>query len=535
MWRSLLLFIFLISTYVGFSQDINWPQAVEDGDLNATDEIVSCEGSIIASNEGNFDLENESFQITICPDDEDSEDDLIVFLTEVSVQWPNGLGENPNFFFSVHDGDSTAAPVIASSSPDSPGIPAGIVADDNSETGCLTIVFETGSYIIPGFPSSLFEINFDFGCRLPCQEIVPQLISIEADEFCSDEDAETPTFAPDTDITFTADAFTSNESNFDDLTFEWNFNGNTLTGSEVTTSFTNPGLIVGTLTVIDEFLCESEPLSVNVIVGDEILNVSPQDEAYSLEELIADVMVGGGECANVNNIEDLRESPNGTSIGYFSRGCSDFPFNEGLVIGSAGVQEIVGEPAENGWGGTGGTEENLLAVVGGNPGNSVNDASVIEFEFSSFESTVSFDYIYASQEYTSSYPCSYADPFAFIISGPGIEDEYEYIPDGNPANQEFQDLGGFNVATITPSGLDAPMPTTATNIHPGAPFNCGAGSLGEFFYPEFFNTLNPPYHEVNGETNRLTADFEVVPCETYTLKLMVADWNDTILNSFVFI
>ncbi|MCH8534320.1 MAG: choice-of-anchor L domain-containing protein, partial [Flavobacteriaceae bacterium] len=552
MLRSLLVFIFLIGSFVGFSQDINWPQAVDDGDLNATDEIISCEGSITATNQGDFNLENESFQITICPDNEDSEEDLIVFLSNVSVEWPGGLGANPNFFFRVHDGDSTAGTIFGNSTPQNAGIPAGIVASDNSETGCLTIVFQTGSYVVPGFPPQPLAVSFDFGCRLPCQTIVPQLISIEADEFCSDEDAETPTIAPGTDITFTADAFTSNDSNFDDLTFEWNFNGNILTGSEITTSFNNPGLVQGTLTVIDEFLCESNPLTVNVIIGDNQLYVSDLDEDYNLVELISDVMVGGGECANVNNVNSPNNAGNhgsDESIGYFSRGCSDFPFNEGLVIGSGYIESILTPaPATSTGAGIGWQGDPLMTTVASGTSGTQN-ATVIEFEFSAFEDTASFNYIFASYEYPN-FICGFADPFAFIISGPfdedgnfigdeypagtpGVyEDTYDYNHDANPNNALVsQNLGGLNIATIEDANGNL-VPTTPTNTHDG---DCGPGQLGEFTLPNTFGELYPPYHGINGETRSLTATAEVIPCQMYKMKLMIADYADAAFDSYVFI
>ncbi|WP_188458223.1 choice-of-anchor L domain-containing protein, partial [Psychroflexus planctonicus] len=531
--KFLPLFILLFSATT-YSQDYNWLE-----DLEEDDQINTCESTLIANNDDGQ-ISNYNHTLVICPDEEG----LLSTIDFTEFDIPDNNFTNQ---FVIYDGDNTDAPVLFT---EEENLPNGgyISATEDNPTGCITIVYDAG-FVPPNFTAVGFEAVID--CREPCQDLEAIILSIEADNVCSEPGSDLITFPQNEGIIFNADANASNETPNEDLTFTWeidepNNGSTTLTGESPENAFNEPGLYQGTLVVTDEFFCESDPVFFSFEIGTNELSVSPQDDQFTLQELIEDVMVGGGDCANVNNITSPISSPNGSSIGYFSRGCSSFPFEEGLVIGSAGIGGVVGDfGIENSWSEPGGApNEQLLATVGGNPGNSVNDATVIEFEFSSFESEVSFDYIFASMEYTSSFPCTYADPFAFIVSGPGINDENTYWPDGNPANEDLVDLGGLNVATIIPDGESVPVPTTASNIHPGQPnFNCGPG-VGQFFYPEFFqrfpldgdpNNLQPPYHSINGETKRLTASFNVIPCETYTMKLMVADWNDTAFNSFVFI
>ncbi|WP_188404702.1 choice-of-anchor L domain-containing protein, partial [Psychroflexus salis] len=518
---SLLFIVFFTLTV--YSQDYNWLE------LEQVDAITTCEGSLTVNNDDGQ-IGNMNHTLVICPD----EDGLLSTIDFTEFNIPGG---NLTQEFTIYDGDNISSPVLYSL----PGnLPNGgfVSATESNTSGCITIVYQAG------FVPPSFDVNFTatIDCREPCQDIEAIVVSIEADNICSEPGSDALTFPQNEGITFNADANASNGTPNDELTFTWeieepNNGSTTLTGIDPSQAFNTPGLYQGTLIVTDEFFCESDPVGFSFIIGTNELSVSVQDDQFTLQELIEDVMVGGGDCANVNNITSPVSSPNGSSIGYFTRGCSNFPFEEGLVIGSAGIGEIVGDFGfENGWGEPGGApNEQLLATVGGNPTNNVNDPTVIEFEFSSFESEVSFNYIYASQEYTSNYPCTYADPFAFIVSGPGINNINDYDHDANPNTAiQSQDLGGLNVATFSPDGFL--VPTTATNIHPGPPsFNCGANSLGGSFYSQFFNQLDPPYHSLNGETNLLTASFNVVPCQTYTMKLMIADWNDSILNSFVFI
>ncbi len=532
---------------------IDWSQAIQDGDLEETDSIVSCEGNLTATNQGNFDLQNVDYQITICPEESDDEDEeLIVFLQNVTVQWPQGLGPNPNFSFAVYDGIDTNAEQLAfSTSGPGSGIAGTILASEDSETGCLTVAFQTGTYIIPGFPFAEMFISFDYGCRPQCQDIEPSIDEITAEEICSEPGSDVLIFPVGEQIFFSGSAETSNDTNPAELNYIWLFsNGLTQNGPQVDTSFFVPGIYEVTLRVVDEFLCEEE-VSTTFIIGDQNINVSPRGEQFDLDELIGEVMVGGGGCANVNNIEAINDATQHgqgfESMGYFSRGCSDFPFDDGIVLGSGSINGIdvggfnSGTPA---WPG-----DTILGALGGSP-NNTNNATVVEFEFSSFEDVISFNYIFASQEYPG-FVCSFADVFAFIISGPFDEegnyigddfpagtpgiyvDEYLYNHNANPNDDLLSlDLGGLNIATV-PDQNGNPVPTTPTNIHDNE--NCGAGTLGEFSLPQFYAGLDTPYHAINGETRPLTASADVIPCTTYKLKLMVADWSDHVLDSYVFI
>ncbi|MCH8533848.1 MAG: gliding motility-associated C-terminal domain-containing protein [Flavobacteriaceae bacterium] len=266
---------------------------------------------------------------------------------------------------------------------------------------------------------------------------------------------------------------------------------------------------------------------VDVSTGD------PDDDQYTLFELIDQVLVQG-ECKVVDNVE----SPNNSresglafdSFGYFDGEGTAFPFDRGIVMASTNINQLPPNPPfglpGGSWGG-----DNDLSLLGG-PANT-NNATVITFDFVPFQQSIEFNYVMASTEYSfPSYPCTFADIFAFILSGPGIEEANFYNIDGNPNNDDvLLDLGGLNIATLPGTNI----PATITNVHnvtclPGQ----YAGDLGVFAASQFYDGNNPAT-SFDGQTIPLTASADVIPGEIYTIKLAVADYSDTILPTAVFL
>ena len=260
------------------------------------------------------------------------------------------------------------------------------------------------------------------------------------------------------------------------------------------------------------------------------------DDTQTVDQLVDGVLVTG-DCAEVNNAS----SPNNSLInglGYESYGSFDasnanFPFDSGLVLTT---KEATGIPDGSGDGGggippvpwTGDADLNELIVT---PGDETFNATVVEFDFEPFVDEISFDYLLASDEWPS-FVCDYADTFAFILSGPGISDVNSYDHDGNPNTPDIQaDMGGLNIATITGTNI----PVSVVNIH--LDDSCNPGDLGEFAVPQLFdNTFSDNgTTQFNGQTEPLTATADVIPGETYQIKLVIADRNDAAFDSAVFI
>ncbi len=150
-------------------------------------------------------------------------------------------------------------------------------------------------------------------------------------------------------------------------------------------------------------------------------------------------------------------------------------------------------------------------------GSTTHNACVLEFDFKPAGDTVKFDYIFGSEEYNG-YTCSgFNDPFAFFISGPGF-----------PGPTNIALVPGTNIPVCINSincgmGLGGPL-STCTAMGPGAPFCM-------YYIYNIGGTLIT----YDGITKKLTAIAGVTPCDTYHLKLGVADCLDGIFDSGVWL
>ena len=141
----------------------------------------------------------------------------------------------------------------------------------------------------------------------------------------------------------------------------------------------------------------------------------------------------------------------------------------------------------------------LSAIVN----DDTNDACVLEFDFVPLGDSIKFNYVFSSEEYTF-YSCTnFNDVFAFFISGPGI-------------------IGLKNIALIP--GTNTPVTINNINTHACA------------LYPQYYvDNLTNKNFTYDGHIKVFTALERVQPCQTYHLKLAIADVSDDDLDSGVFL
>ncbi len=251
----------------------------------------------------------------------------------------------------------------------------------------------------------------------------------------------------------------------------------------------------------------------------QLLEVNPMgvtESTYTPEQLIRNVLVSGA-CANANvsNVSAVVETANdpsdreNKSYGYFRRPAgSSFPFAEGVILTSgrayqAGNTVIPREnPLSADSNGTT-TDADLIASTGG--GDFGNTTS-FEFNFTTSSDQISFRYIMASEEYAQTFPCSFADSFAFLLK-PATSGTYE------------------NIALVP--GTTTPI--SVVNVRPDIPGTCGAQN------EEYFEGYNVGDTNYNGRTVVLTAQANVTPNVEYTIKLVIADSGDSEYDSAVFL
>lgn len=155
-------------------------------------------------------------------------------------------------------------------------------------------------------------------------------------------------------------------------------------------------------------------------------------------------------------------------------------------------------------------------------GRSSYDASILEFDFVPQSTIVEFRYVFASEEYPeyANNP-SFNDVFGFFISGPGI-----YGPYSDSAQ---------NIAVL-PILSNPPVIVSINSINNGTTNNGPCQNCS--YYVNNGNGSTPlanPYIQYDGFTTVLTARALVIPCETYHIKLAVADCGDRAYDSGVFL
>ena len=250
----------------------------------------------------------------------------------------------------------------------------------------------------------------------------------------------------------------------------------------------------------------------------------------TVEEYIQNVLLGTG--VTVSNIQFNGGSANVVqeSVGSFDNPAADVGLTSGFIMGSGDVQ-LASEPNDAGsssLGGTGdmGVDEDLQSITP----NQIFDESVVEFDFVPSGDTISFRYVFASEEYPE-YVCgSVNDAFGFFLTGP------------NPLGAAYD---AKNIALV-PNPAD---PSTYTNtpvsintVNPGSsggngdPENCEDIDPSWESYNIFYNGNNTgDTYEYDGRTVVLTAVAPVICGETYHIKLAIGDAGDGAWDSGVFI
>ncbi|WP_114753338.1 T9SS type B sorting domain-containing protein [Flavobacterium glaciei] len=241
------------------------------------------------------------------------------------------------------------------------------------------------------------------------------------------------------------------------------------------------------------------------------------NDSYTAQQLVENVLVNSS-CANVSNFVVKGDSFSGTrnSYGYFNSGTSNFPFAEGVLLSTWSSKNSEGPYISNRGGGNSSWigDSDLEQAIGIT--NTVN-ATILEFDFIALTDFISFNYIFASNEYQDDFPCNYSDGFAFLI-------------------KEKNTASYINLAVLPESST----PVSSKNIHPlinAIPNSTepikSCGPENEFFFGGY-NTVTSPINYA-GQTKVLTAQTNVQPGKTYHIKLVIADQRNQYFDSAVFL
>ena len=230
-------------------------------------------------------------------------------------------------------------------------------------------------------------------------------------------------------------------------------------------------------------------------------------------QAVEDILVGAG--VNAFNITYNGSAADANvqqaNVQEFDATNTGFPLNQGVLMTTDGP--VLNDP-------------DLNTISGG----SYTNGAIIEFDFVPSGDTLSFNYIFASSEYTS-YTCSsFNDVFAFLISGPGIN---------GPFTNNAENIATVPGTTVpvaintvnsgTPSGgssadCDAADPNWQSN---SVYFTLGNNTI--------FQNSNAPISGFNGSTVVLPANSDLICGDTFHIKLCIANDFDQALDSGVFL
>jgi hypothetical protein len=265
----------------------------------------------------------------------------------------------------------------------------------------------------------------------------------------------------------------------------------------------------GTITVADNDPGGNLTINVDGFGADSGIQVSDLTNSALSAQALAQSLVGPG--VQISNVT-YKGAPR--AAGNFTSSSNIIGFTSGVVLSSGSVRDVVGQncsdeiSVDNGQPG----DADLNTIVG--EGNDTNDAAVLEFDFVPTSSVISFQYVFASDEYNE-FVGEFNDVFGFFLTDKATNTT-------------------TNIALIPGTNL----PVSINNVNGGNPL--GTNPVNPQFYinndfPFGSTTPAPVDTEMDGLTVVFTAQAQVVPNNTYHIKLAIADADDFALDSNVFI
>ncbi len=218
-------------------------------------------------------------------------------------------------------------------------------------------------------------------------------------------------------------------------------------------------------------------------------------QSMTPEQLVNNVLISG--CVQAFNVQYTGHPE---AMGFFTNGVPGLDFNSGIILSTGKAVNAAGpnnSPARS---------TNFQypgdALLSSIINRQTFDAAILKFDFIPAGNVISFQYVFGSEEYEEYVGGHFNDIFAFHISG-GPE---------NYNNKNLAIIPGTNNTTVSINNVNH-----ITNTQ---------------FYR---NNDNGQHLQFDGHTVTLTASTSVTPCETYHIRLSIADAADAIFDSGVFI
>ena len=201
----------------------------------------------------------------------------------------------------------------------------------------------------------------------------------------------------------------------------------------------------------------------------------------------------------------------GNGIGSFQNTNPAFPLSSGIVICGGNANSISGTSTMSTTG-SGITDSDLQAFSNatGSTGT-IQDASFLSFNFEATTSSLSMDYVFASEEY-GTYQCGFSDKIAILLT---------------------------NLTTgVTTNIAVVPQTTTPVSVNTirSSAYNTGCTSVNAQYFGAYDASNNSSLSGTcfNGRTVLLNASSNLVIGNTYKLKIVIGDFQDSLFDSAIF-
>ncbi len=240
---------------------------------------------------------------------------------------------------------------------------------------------------------------------------------------------------------------------------------------------------------------------------------------YTPQNLIETVFLGSGV-----ELVDIVYTGNAQATGFFEGGNNAIGLDRGIVLSTGRVKGTFNQVDVENVGADFASTDFMnppvtdpdLALYLDDPTLGLDDIVSYTIRFRPFGDSIRFRYVFASEEYPEFVCSAFNDIFGFFISGPGI-------------NGPFSN-NGENLAVIPGTNLPVRINTVNGGQAAGdAPCDL---SNSQFYVDNNDSDLQPVF---DGLTTVFIAEAAVIPCEEYTIKIILADVGDGLFDSGVFL
>lgn len=250
-------------------------------------------------------------------------------------------------------------------------------------------------------------------------------------------------------------------------------------------------------------------------------------------QLVQNILLGNGiSASNITFNGGAPNQPN-QQIGSFNSSNSNVGVPQGIILSSGAVVSAIGP---NQWAnastniGQVSNDPDLLVLSGG---AAINDAAVLDFTFVPTGNSISFRFVFASEEYPGFVCGAFNDAFGFFLSGPGINGPFTNNARNLavlPNSTTPVTINSVNSGLVGTDPLALAAAANCASIDP----NWQANSI---YYVNNGNNNNPDPTAMryNGSTVALTATAQVQCGQQYRIKIAIGDAGDFSYDSTIFL